>query len=136
MPFVSIARLLSVVRPTTLLAVGGVLALGACGGDDDEPAASGADATTPSIAGALDDSDLLLPRDYLQGEWCDSEGKIWSIEGDFARSEDPRTGGVAEGLPIDIVFIDAVDRTLVSQSDDEFVIGDGTSELTFTRGPC
>jgi hypothetical protein len=125
-------------------------AVGACGGDDDgaEPApsetASNADSTgsgdTPvddggGIEGSPADDDLLVPREYLQGEWCDSDGQSWFIEGDTARLEDSGSGGTAE-LPLDLVFIDGLDVELVSQTDDEFVFGSAEDEVTFTRGRC
>ncbi len=75
-----------------------------------------------------------MPRDYLQGEWCDSDGQTWVIEGGIV-SFDDTTGSVGE-LPVDLVFIDNLDVDLISQSDDEFVIGGAGDETTFTRGGC
>lgn len=121
------------------------LVVGACGSDDDEPTADGSVTSDqdPSgdssddgadIAGSADDADLLVPRDYLQGAWCDSDGQSWTIEGDAARFVDA-SGGTAE-FPVDIVFIDGPDESLVSQSDDEFVIMSLGEEITFSRGAC
>ena len=121
------------------------LAVASCGGDDADTSPTSAVANEADagdsggsagldIAGSVDDSLLLVPRDYLQGEWCASDGETWTIEGDTARFEDT-AGGVAE-LPVDLAFIDNLDVELVSQSDDEFVIAGFGSETTFTRGAC
>lgn len=126
-----------------------VLIVAACAGDDDDAgsaptdAASDADATGtgtaapegPEIEGAVGDDDLLVPRQYLQGEWCDSDGNSWSIEGDTARFVESGGGGTAE-LPVDLAFIDSPDVSLVSQTDDQFVVGSGGDEVTFARGSC
>lgn len=138
-------RCRSVLLLSVALAIVGGLVLGACGGGDDEPAASEtvSDDQSPSdepaddgpeIAGSVGDADLLVSRDYLQGEWCDSDGQTWTIDGDTARLEDA-SGGVGE-LPVDLVFIDGPEETLVSQTDDEFVVIIAGDEVTFSRGSC
>ncbi|MEZ4501719.1 MAG: hypothetical protein R3C39_03770 [Dehalococcoidia bacterium] len=138
----SVRLLTSLLRPWVALALVGLLFLGACGGDDAESDASEEDSTstaasaTPadSISGSASDSDLVVPRDYLQGEWCDSEGQSWTIEGDTARFEDG-SGGVGE-FPVDIVFIKGIGVDLIAQTDSEFTFGGGGDEVTFTRGGC
>ena len=138
-------HLRSFTRLWVALAVAGGLVLGACGGDDDDPAAAepvsddggSADESSgdgPEIAGSVGDDDLLVPRDYLQGVWCDSDGQTWTIDGDTARFGDG-AGGVGE-LPVDILFLDGLDESLVSQTDDEFVVAFSGDEVTFTRGGC
>lgn len=128
------------IRVLIIAAIG----LVACGGDDvsttssvdrDGTAIAGQGSDDGGgFAGTADDSDLLVARSYLQGEWCDSDGGMWTIEGDMARYEDG-SGGVAE-IPVDIAFIDGLDESLVSQTDDEFVVGSEFGEMTFTRGGC
>ncbi len=123
---------------------GGVLAvvLVACGGDDGGASPSAdvvrSDPTTSGagleIGGSASDADLLVPRSYLQGEWCDSDGQTWTIDGDTARLEDA-SGGTGE-FPLDIVFIDGPEETLVSQTDDEFVVESAGDEISFSRGSC
>ena len=88
----------------------------------------------PNVAGSVGDDLLLVPRAYLQGQWCDSDGQSWTIDGDTARIEDT-SGGVAV-LPIDLAFIDNLDVDLISQTDNEFVIGSMGNQTTFTRGSC
>jgi len=118
----------------------GALVLGACGGD--EPAADATVGTTsaegttdgPGVERSVDDGDLLVARDYLQGEWCDNDGQTWSIDGDTAKVENA-TGAAAE-LPVDLVFFDDVESELVSQTDTEFTIVSAGDEITFTRGGC
>ena len=83
--------------------------------------------------GSLDD-DLLVPRASLQGVWCASDGDTWTIEGDTA-SVDDGAGGTAS-LPLDLVFIDGSDQSLLSQTDDSFVTQLAGEEITFTRGSC
>jgi hypothetical protein len=111
-----------------------VLVLGACG-DDDEPASN---ESVPDVVDdqgpAIDEVDLVVPREYLQGEWCDSDGQGWSIEGSTARFDDG-AGGAGE-IPIDLLFIDDVENELVSQTDDEFVAILAGDEITFVRGSC
>ncbi len=125
------------------------LMVGACGGDDDpgpavSEAATEGDSTVSDdpapddggeIAGSVTDDDLLMPRQYLQGEWCDSIGNSWIIEGDIARFEESASGGVGE-FPVDVLFIDNPDSSLVSQTDDEFVIETRGEEVTYVRGSC
>ncbi len=128
------------------MALAAMLALGACSSDDDdEPAADDSAASEESSSDETDDvigdlssdvsdSDLIVPRDYLQGMWCDSDGENWTIEGETARLE-TQDGGVGE-FPLGILFLDTVDVDLISQSDDEFVFGAAGEEVTFTRGAC
>ena len=123
--------------------VAGGLVLGACG-DDSEPDESGsagddissddAGGDAGDIAGSVDDSDLIVPRDYLQGVWCDSDGEMWTIEGDIAELDDG-AGGTGS-FPLDVLFLDGPEEVLVSQSDDEFTIDFGDQQITFTRGSC
>jgi hypothetical protein len=126
------------------LAAALLLATGCSSDDDDAADDAPADIDTPTGADASDlgddlgelaaDADLVVPRDYLQGEWCDSDGQSWVIEGDNARWKDA-TGGSAE-VPIGIVFGDGVGIELRSQTDDAFTFGAGGDEVTFTRGSC
>ena len=79
------------------------MAVVACEGDDGDTsptsALSGdADARGSGgsggleIAGSVDDANLLVAREYLQGVWCDSDGQTWTIEGDTARTTFSRDG--------------------------------------------
>lgn len=113
------------------------IALVACGGDgDSSPTSAVADQAGegPAIAGSVGDDLLLVPRDYLQGVWCDSDGQTWTIEGDTARFDDG-SGGVGE-FPVDLAFIARQEDSLVSQTDDEFVIRTAFDEVTYQRGNC
>ncbi len=119
------------------------LALGACG-DDSDPSPTAGDSTGSGDAtsdegdgteGSAAEDDLLVPRQYLQGEWCDSDGQSWSIEGSTARFGVPGSEATGE-LPVDLAFINSLDVELVSQTDDEFVFTSGGEEVTFTRGSC
>lgn len=129
------------------LAAALLLATG-CSSDDDDAAddrpagidtPTGADATDPGdVLNELlneppADADLVVPRDYLQGEWCDSDGESWVIEGDTALRTDA-SGGSLE-ISIGRVFVDRVGE-LRSQTDDAFTFGAGDEERTFTRGSC
>ncbi len=133
------------VRSWVAAATVAAFALGACS-DDDSPTPADADAAQDQasddpgsddgigdLAGSVSDDLLLVPRAYLQGEWCDSDGNTWSIDGDIVRGGE---GGGSAELPIDLVFINTPDRTLVAQTDDEFVVADRGDETTFTRGGC
>lgn len=113
-----------------VIAVVLVLALGACG-DDGNTMPTG---DVGGIEGSVSDDDLLVSRDYLQGEWCEGDDKHWTIEGDIAHFDDG-SGATAE-VPIDILFIDGVGVDLISQTDDMFVFGSATEQATFTRGSC
>lgn len=108
------------------------------GGTTDDTGGGTTGDTTPDdgtgTEGSASDEDLVVPRAYLQGEWCDSEGDNWSIEGDTATLDDG-SGGTAE-FPIGILFIDGVDVDLISQTDDQFVFGSEFEQVTFTRGSC
>lgn len=125
----------SLTRSWIAFVLAGGLLLAACGGDDADASPPGNTGDgSPQIEGSVSDDDLLVPRAYLQGEWCDSDGDMWTIEGDTAKLEDG-SGGMAE-LPVDLVFIDDLDADLVSQTDNEFVISSGGDEISFTRGSC
>lgn len=122
------------------------MALVACGGDGGgtEPGSAVAQNEPNSggtvsdggldIAGSVDDSDLVVPRDYLQGEWCSSDGQTLTITGDMVRMED-QSGGVGE-FPVDLAFVDGPGTVLVSQTDVEFVVEFEGAETTFSRGRC
>ncbi len=135
----------------------GALVLGACGDDDDDATASDGDTSEQSssegsddsaddadsseepeastdFAGTASDGDLIVPRDYLQGVWCDNEGSTWTIEGDNAILDDG-AGGTGT-FPVDILFIAGPGVDLVSQSDDGFVFRSADDEVSFTRGGC
>ncbi len=130
------------IRAEVLVAGAVALMLAACGGGDgaDTPAdgvtnhGSTESSAGLDIAGSVDDADLFVSRDYLQGEWCNSDGQTLTITGDTIRMED-QSGGVGE-FPVDLVFVDGPGAALVSQTDDEFVIESEGAETTFTRGRC
>ena len=128
-----------------VLAICLALLAGACGGDDtdatDDPSsASGTQSDTDDagtddgIAGSVDDGDLLVARDYLQGVWCDSDGTTITIDGDTATLTDSTGAGIE--MAVDLLFIDSPDNDLVSQGDDEFVISVAGDQVTFVRGAC
>lgn len=124
-----------------LAAAVAAMVLVACGGDDGAASPTTADGAPvlgsgdgPAIAGSVGDENLLVPRDYLQGEWCDTDGQTWTIDGDTARLEDG-SGGAGE-LPVDLAFIKRPGDTLVSQTDDSFVVESDGAETTFQRGRC
>jgi len=121
-----------------------VLVLGACGENDELVSSeSGRDVVDDRASSdeqlgdqgpVVGEVDLVVPLDYLQGEWCDSDGQDWSIDGRIAQFEDG-AGGAGE-VPIDLVFIDDVENELVSQTDDGFVAILAGDEITFVRGSC
>ena len=141
--------------PTTLLrglalVLAGGLVLLSCGDDDSsdgdtssgeqtvEEAESSSDDSGEDADGSAGDvspgsGNLLVPLDYLQGVWCDSDGTTWTIDGETAQLDD-EAGGTGQ-LPVGVLFVD-VPGGLVSQSDDEFVFDSRGEEVTFTRGPC
>ena len=137
-------RLVSGNRLLAVFVVAALL-LGACGGDDDDPSdtpapasddsgSDGSDDDGSQIEGTVADDLLIVPRDYLQGEWCDSDGSSWTIEGDVALLQDG-SDGVGE-FPVDILFINSPDVELISQTADEFTFASRVEEVTFTRGGC
>ena len=124
--------------------------VGACGGDDaatdDGAPAGSADVTsaqeTETEDGADDgtvnggdSSELVVPLDYLQGEWCNSDGEAWVFEGEIARFGENHDELIGE-LPVALALAAGSERLLISQSDDEFVVDLQSRELTFTRGRC
>lgn len=137
--------------------VGLTIGVVGCGGDDDAADGAGggaadapdseageADATDSDLDDEaleelfddIDESDLLVPLDYLQGEWCDSDGLAWSIEDTTARFGESLDGPVGE-VPVILVFHVGPEIDLVSQTDDQFVVDDGIGDpSTFTRGRC
>ena len=139
----------AVFRGLAVLLAGGLTLLG-CGDDDSSDASETANGAVvdDSTSDAPDASDvsgddaavdagggggLIVPLDYLQGEWCDHEGTTWSIDGETAQLDDG-SGGVGE-MPINVLFVD-VPGALISQDADSFVFMSGPDEVTFTRGAC
>ena len=84
---------------------------------------------------ALDPTELVVPLDYLQGEWCNSDGEAWVFEGETARFGESHDELFGE-LPVALALAAGSERVLISQSDDRFVVDLQTRELTFTRGRC
>ena len=124
------------------------LVLGACGGDDDTEGTSATEddsATVPAEPSdtsgddgglaAGDSSDLVVPLDYLQGEWCNTDGEAWLFEGETARFGETHDALVGE-LPVTLALAAGSERVLVSQTADEFVLDLQIREVTFTRGRC
>ena len=71
-----------------LIVVALALVLAACSDDGASGPAEPSDQSDTSSAGPVDDasqsednSGLVLPLDYLQGEWCNTDGEAWAIEG-------------------------------------------------------
>ena len=137
----------SAVRLRAALCV--VIALGvvSCSSDDDDlsvdPDASDSESEVASgagtddelvVEGSVGDDLLLVPRAYLQGEWCADDGGNWTVDGDTATLTE-ESGAIAE-FPVDILFIAAPGTELVSQTDDQFTIGSEIEQITFTRGSC
>ena len=137
----------SAVRLRAALCV--VIALGvvSCSSDDDDlsvdPGASDSESEDASgagtddelvVEGSVGDDLLLVPRAYLQGEWCADDGGNWTVDGDTATLTE-ESGAIAE-FPVDILFIAAPGTELVSQTDDQFTIGSEIEQITFTRGRC
>ncbi|MEZ5166672.1 MAG: hypothetical protein R2695_09320 [Acidimicrobiales bacterium] len=103
------------------------LVVAGCGGDDGDSSSGGSvesnttagetdgssdqpDTTTgdegENAFSVGDDSDLIVPLDYLQGEWCNSDGEAWVVEGETARfgaSHDELSGEV----PVSVAFVDS-----------------------------
>lgn len=137
-------------RELAVVLAGGLVLLG-CGDDDSTSDVTGSadvevvesegstegDATGSESSDAssndVDDVGLLVPLDYLQGEWCDHDGTTWTIEGEIAQLDDG-SGGTGE-MPVNVLFIN-VPGALVSQGDDQFVFMSAGEEVTFTRGAC
>ena len=118
-----------------------VVSLVACSSDDDsssDDASAPAEVSDDGSAGdalpAGDTSGLVAPLDYLQGEWCTSDGEAWVIEGETARFGENHDELIGE-LPVAGAFVGGP-GVLVSQSADQFVINVAGGELTFTRGRC
>lgn len=126
--------------------------LGACGGDDAADDTAGDDAAVPADSSdtsvepsdaaadgddlpAGDPSGLVVPLDYLQGEWCNTDGEAWVFEGETARFGETHDALVGE-LPVTLALAAGSERVMVSQSDDEFVLDLQVREVTFTRGRC
>ena len=116
----------------------------ACSGDDgandsDEPAdaATEGDAgdttDTTDLADITGDVDLILPRDYLEGEWCTSDGETWVFDDSTVRIDDG-AGGSAE-FPLATLLADGSGIEVVSQADDNFVLAI-PGEVTYSRGSC
>lgn len=138
----------SAVRLRAALCAVAALGVVSCSSDDDDlgvdpdeaPAAPSDDASSGegddgiAIEGSVGDDLLLVPRAYLQGEWCANDGGNWTIDGDTATLTE-ESGAIAE-FPVDILFIAAPGTELLSQSDDQFSIGTEIEQVTFTRGSC
>ena len=131
-------------RRTGALALVATMCLVACSSDDDGSSDEAPAQPEVSDDGAGDDGDdavpagdtsgLVVPLEYLQGEWCNSDGEAWVIEGETARFGENHDELVGE-LPVAGAFAGGP-GILISQSDDEFVIDVRTREVTFTRGRC
>lgn len=113
----------------------------ACSSDDgandsDEAAEAGADGDTgdqTDLADITDDVDLILPRDYLEGAWCNSDGETWVFDESTVRIDDG-AGGSAE-FPLATLLAEGSGIEVVSQADDNFVLA-VPDEITYTRGSC
>ena len=127
-------------RRTVAIGLALALSVSACGSDDDVSSPEPSDQTatsagSPADDGLADNSDLVVPLDFLQGEWCSSDGEAWLFEGETARfgeNHDELIGA----LPVADALAAGSQRVLISQSDDEFVLDLQTREVTFTRGRC
>ena len=110
-------------RIVTALVVSAAVVLGACGGDDDgasdDPDVS-SDASGATTDGdelpAGDPSDLVVPLDYLQGEWCNTDGEAWVFDGETARFGESHDALVGE-LPVSLALAAGSERVLISQTD-------------------
>ena len=120
-------------RSSFLLVVVLVIALAFAACSDDLGSAPTEAPVDPPPSG--DDSDLVVPLDYLQGEWCNSDGEAWLFEGDTARFGESHEDLVGQ-MPIAGLMAAGSQRVLVSQTDDEFVLDLDSRQLTFTRGGC
>lgn len=128
-------------RPVTI-ALALTMLLTACSGGDDASSDDASPQPEVSVIDAADDtlpagdvSDLVVPLDYLQGEWCNSDGEAWVFEGETARFGENHDELLGE-LPVGVALAAGSERVLILQSDDEFVVDLQTRELTFTRGRC
>lgn len=104
----------------------------ACGG---APADGDAANAEDDALAAGDTSELVVPLDYLQGEWCNSDGEAWVFDGETARFGESHDELIGE-VPVALALGAGSERLLISQSDDEFVVDLQSRELTFTRGRC
>lgn len=119
-----------------VLAVVFVVALAAsCGGDDDaaDNVTTPGSATTvgaTSVAGndGSPFGGLILEESYLRGTWC-SEGANYVVDDNGVKI------GPLDPMPIEAVFGNP-NLSLVSSSDDEFVVLQSVREVTFIRGSC
>ena len=85
------------------------------------------------LADITEDVDLILPRDYLEGEWCTSDGETWVFDDDTVRIDDG-AGGSAE-FPVATLLAAGSGIEVVSQADDNFVLA-VPDEVTYSRGSC
>ena len=125
-----------------LIVVALALGLAACSDDGDSDSAAPSDQSDSSSAGPVDGDSmsedtngLVVPLDYLQGEWCNSDGEAWVIDGQTARFGETHDELFGE-LPVAAALAAGSERSLVSQTNDEFVLDLQTREVTFTRGRC
>ena len=122
-----------ILRPLFVL----VLIAAACGGDSDDGGNNEVATSSPSTVVSSGGGDnepssglggLILEESYLRGTWC-SEGANYVVD----------DNGVKIG-PLDPMTIEAVfgnpNLSLVSSSDDEFVVLQSVREVTFIRGSC
>ncbi len=101
----------------------------------DQSATSTEAPSDNNVPAVGDNSDLVVPLDYLQGEWCNSDGEAWVFEGETARFGESHDNLFGE-LPVTAALAAGSERVLVSQVDDEFVLDLQTRQVTFTRGRC
>ena len=93
-----------------------------------------ADETEPDETQPAPVDGLVASRDYLQGQWCLSDGNTYTVEGDTVRILTVQ--GIEATAPIEAPFSVTANQRMVSQSDDQFVMVLGDEEITFTRGSC
>ena len=130
-------------RRAVVLMLALALSLTACSGGDgdaspaqpsEQSAATGGEPADDALP-VGDDSDLVVPLEYLQGEWCNTDGEAWLFEGDTARFGENHDELFGE-LPVAVALSAGPERVVISQSDNEFVLDLQTREVTFTRGRC
>lgn len=113
----------------------------ACSSDDgannsDEAPDVGSDGGAgdqTDLADITEDVDLILPREYLVGEWCNSDGETWVFDESTVRIDDG-AGGSAE-FPLATLLAESSGIEVVSQADDNFVLA-VPDDITYTRGSC